>query len=252
MTRKSLDNILSEDTGTEMEIRPSLPETDPEPGVQSEETEPQPRDERGKFAPKEAGEPKAEPPSALPKDVYEPLRAVRDENKTLKEQLEALRREIQQPKEPPAPPPSMWEDDQAWQQHFGGQVVSAAVQQASFQNKLATSEFYARKNIEGFEQEWQSLNQWLVENPAVAQQASADYDPWGFAFRAYKNQRTMQELGATDIDQLKAQIRVQVEAEMAAQRPATPNIPPSLSNQRSVSGRTGPAWAGPKPLNELL
>lgn len=253
MARKSLDNILSEDTGTKMEIRPSLPETEPETGVQPEEPEAQPRDESGKFAPKEP-EP-AEPPSALPKDVYEPLRAVRDENKTLKEQLEALRREItqqQQPKEPPAPPPSLWEDDQAWQQHFGGQVVNQAVQAASYQNKLATSEFYARKNIEGFDQEWQPLNKWLSENPAVAQQAAADYDPWGFAFRAYKNQRTMQELGATDIDQLKAQIRAQVEAEMAAQKPAVPNIPPSLSTQRSVSGRTGPAWAGPKPLNELL
>lgn len=256
MARKSLDNILSEDTDLQAEIRPSLPDEQPETGVEPEEPKDErPRDESGKFAPKEPKETEAEPPSALPKEVYEPLRAVRDENKTLKEQLEALRREItqqQQPKEPPAPPPSMWEDDQAWQQHFGGQVVNQAVQAASYQNKLATSEFYARKNIEGFGDEWEPLNKWLSENPSVAQQAAADYDPWGYAFRAYKNQRTMQELGATDIDQLKAQIRAQLEAEMAAQKPAVPNIPPSLSTQRSVSGRTGPAWSGPKPLDELL
>ena len=256
MARKTLDNILSEDTEVQAEIRPSLPETEPETGVEPEEPEPQqPRDDSGKFAAKEPKETEAEPPSALPKDVYEPLRAVRDENKSLKEQLEALRREItqqQQPKEPEAPPPSLWEDDQAWQQHFGGQVVNTAVQQAAYQNKLSTSEFYARKNIEGFDKEWEPLNKWLTENPTVAQQAAADYDPWGYAFRAYKNQQTMQELGATDLNQLKAQIRAELEAELASQKPAVPNIPPSLSTQRSVSGRTGPAWTGPKPLNELL
>ena len=246
MARKSLDNILSEDTGTEMEIRPSLPETEPETGVTPEEpAQPEPEAQA------------AEPPSALPKDVYEPLRAVRDENKALKERLEkleALRLETEQrkPQEPPAPPPTIWEDDAAALAYTQQQAVAQSLAASSYQTKLFTSEFHARKNLEGFEQAWEPLNKWLSENVAVAQAAAADYDPWGYAFRAYKNQQTMQELGATDIEQLKAQIRAQVEAEMAAQKPAVPNIPPSLSTQRSVGGRTGPAWGGPKPLNELL
>ena len=134
MARKSLDDILDGNDEPEVMAEP-----------QPEQTEERPRDESGRFAPKgvepQQEEPVAEavPPTAdrLPKDVYEPLKAVRDENNALKEQLETLAKQIQANQQPPAPPPSIWEDDQAWQQHFGGQVVSQAVQQATYQSKLA-------------------------------------------------------------------------------------------------------------------
>jgi hypothetical protein len=238
MSRSSLSNILNEDTEVQAEIRPSLPEaSEPETGVEPE--------------PEEKPEPSAEPPSALPKEVYEPLRAVRDENKALKDQLEQLRREVTaKPKEPEAPPPTIWEDEQAALAYTQQQAVAQSLAGSAYQTKLFTSEFHARKNIDGFETDWEPLNQWLGQNPSVAQQAAADYDPWGFAFRAYKNQQTMQELGAMDVEQLKAKIRADLEAEMAASRP--PVIPPSLSSQRSVGSRSGPAWSGAKPLKDLL
>lgn len=241
MSRKSLENILGEESETVAEIRASLPEPEQETGVTPEEPEaPEPEVEAG-------------PPPAddARKGLEAGIAAERKKRQEIEAQLEQLRREVTaKPKEPEAPPPSMWEDDQAWQQHFGGQVVSAAVTQASYQNKLSTSEFYARKNIDGFDKEWEPLNKWLSDNPSLAQQAAGDYDPWGYAFRAYKNQQTMQELGATDIEQLKAQIREQIMAEQQASAPVA--MPLSLSTKRSVSGRTGPAWAGPKPLKDLL
>jgi hypothetical protein len=238
MSRSSLSNILNEDTEVQAEIRPSLPEAnEPETGVEPE--------------PVKEPEPVAEPPSALPKEVYEPLRAVRDENKALKDQLEQLRREITaKPKEPEAPPPTIWEDEQAALAYTQQQAVAQSLAGSAYQTKLFTSEFHARKNIEGFNEVWEPLNQWLSQNPTVAQQAATDYDPWGFAYRAYKNQQTMQELGAMDVDQLKAKMREEIMAEMAASR--APAIPPSLSTQRSVSSRNGPAWAGPKPIKDLL
>lgn len=252
MARKSLDNILGEETDVHAEIRATIPDAEPETGVEPEAPEAQPRDESGKFAPKQAEEPKAEPPSAaLPKDVYEPLRAVRDENKALKDQLEALRREItqqQQPKEPPAPPPSVWEDENAW----GGALVGQAVQQATLNARLDMSEMMVRQANPDFEEYKAAFLEMAQANPALVQQALADPHPWQKAYNIAKNARQMQELGATSIDELKAQLRAQIEAEMAASKPAVPNIPPSLSTQRSVSGRTGPAWSGPKPLNELL
>ena len=262
MARKSLDDILDGSNEPETETAEAqAPVVDDKPEVVE-----RPRDESGKFAPKgvkeeaqaEPAATDAGPPPAkeLPKDVYEPLRAVRDENKALKDQLEALRLEIErqkQPKEPAPPPPSMWEDEQGWQQHFGGQVVNQAVAQAAYQNKLNTSEFYARKNIEGFNEEWEGLNKWLSENPSIAQQAAADFDPWGFAYRQYQNQRTIQELGATDIATLEQRLREKIMAEMQAQAPAPqPNIPPSLSTKRNVGTRSGPAWSGPAPLGELI
>lgn len=245
MAYKSLDNILSEDSNTEAEIRPSIPDDQPaeEKGVQPQ-SEPEPE-----------GEPDGQevPPSSdkLPEDVYKPLKAVRDENKALKDQLEALRKEVQaKPKEPEAPPPSMWEDEQGWQQHFGGQVVSQAVQRATFEAKLNQSEFYARKNIDRFEDSWEDLNKWLTDNPHIAQQATADIDPWGFAYRQFNNQRQLAEIG--DVESYKAKLREELMAELQAQQPAQPQIPPSLSTQRSVSARSGPAWSGPPALGDLL
>ena len=100
MNKKSLDDILYGNDEPEVVEAVEQPQ-EPEPqGVEPEPVQ----------------EPEAGPPPAdrLPQDVYEPLKAVRSENKELKDQLEALRREIQQPKEPPAPPPSVWEDENAW------------------------------------------------------------------------------------------------------------------------------------------
>ena len=239
MSQPSMNELLNEDTPAQADIRAKMPEpAEPETGVTPKE-------------PEAAPEAPAEPPSALPKEVYEPLRAVRDENKSLKEQLEQRRREITaKPKEPEAPPPTIWEDEQAALAYTQQQAVAQSLAGSAYQTKLFTSEFHARKNIEGFNEVWEPLNQWLSQNPTVAQQAATDYDPWGFAYRAYKNQQTMQELGATDIEQLKAKIRADLEAEMAASRP--PVIPPSLSTQRSVSSRNGPAWSGPPSMKDLL
>lgn len=255
MARKSLEEILSDEN------------TDLEESIASENTKlavAEPEEEKGE-EPEPVEEPEAEPPSAETSEESGLLaakqaekarrKAAEEEARQFREQLESLRQEIKQqsqPKESEQPAPSLWEDDQAWQQHFGGQIVNQATAAAAYQNKLNTSEFYARKNIDGFDAEWDGLNKWLQENPAIAQQASADYDPWGYAYRAYSNKKTMDELGATDITSLKEQLRQEILAEAAAQNPTQPVIPKSLTNKRSVASRSGPAWAGPKSLDELL
>lgn len=243
MSRSSLSNILGEESSVQAEIRPALPEVnEPETGA-----EPEPAKE-----PEAGPPPAAEEPEAV-KGLEAGIAAERRKRQEVEQQLEALRREIQaKPKEPEAPPPTIWEDDQAALAYHQQQAVAQSLAGSAYQTKLFTSEFHARKNIEGFDQDWEPLNKWLSENPTVAQQAAADFDPWGFAHRAYKNQQVMQELGATDLEQLKAKIRAELEAEMEAKKPAMPNIPPSLSSQRNVGSRSGPAWSGPKPISELL
>jgi len=92
-------------------------------------------------------------------------------------------------------------------------------------------------------------------NPALAQQALGDPHPWAKAYTIAKNARTMQELGATDVESMRAKLREEIMAEMAAQQPAAPMgmaIPPSLSTQRNTGTRSGPAWSGPPDLSELL
>lgn len=255
---KSLGELLSGDA----------PEQEAAPVEQAEATpEPQPRDEAGRFASKEGVEPDpveepaldAVPPAAaepgLPKDVYEPLRAVRDENKALKEQIEALTKQFAdlQPKPEPEQPVSIWEDEQGWQQQFGGNIVQQAVQQATLNARLDMSEMFNRQRHEDFDAMKASFLEMMAANPALQQQALADPDPWGRAYHIAKNASTMQELGATDLATLKEQIRAQIMAEMQAQMPAPqPGLPVSLSGERNVGTRAGPAWAGPKSLAEHL
>lgn len=234
MNKKSLDDIL--DGNDEPEVVEAV-EQPQEPEPQGVEPEP-------------VQEPEAGPPPAdrLPQDVYEPLKAVRSENKELKDQLEALRREIQQPKEPPAPPPSVWEDENAW----GGQLVSQAVQVSAYQSKLQMSEMLMAEQAEDFADIKQQLVEFVGSNPAVNQQVAESQHPWRTAYQAFKNQQTMKELGATDLTTLREKMREELMAEMQANAPVVPNVPPSLSTKRNVGSRSGPAWTGPKPLGELL
>jgi hypothetical protein len=245
MAYKSLDNILNEDSETEAELRPATPEAAEETGV-TPQPEPEPAGEA------DAGPPPAE--DARKAGLEAGIAAERKKRQEIEAQLEALRREMQaKPQEPAVPPPSIWEDEQGAFQHFGGQVVNQAVQQATFMANLNMSEMMARQANPDFEEVKAEFLQMMQENPVLQQQALSDPHPWQKAYQIAKNARTMQELGATDIQTLEAKIREQVMAEMQAQAPAaTPHIPPSLSSTRSVSSRNGPAWSGPPALGDLL
>ena len=238
MGRKSLDELLSEETEAKDDLRMKSPD---EEVAEEKGEEPEP-----------VKEPEPEPPSGndAQKGLEAGIAAERKKRQEIEAQLEQLRREMEASQRPKEEPKDIWEDTQGWQQQFGGQVVSAAVQQATFEAKLNQSEFYARKNIEGFDESWEDLNKWLMENPSIAQQAQADIDPWGFAYRQFNNQRQLAEIG--DVEAYKQKMRDEIMAELQAQQPAQPVIPPSLSNQRSVGSRTGPAWSGPPALSDLL
>lgn len=221
----------------------------------------QPRDETGRFAPKETGEqeraeqpdPEVPPTSqGLPPETFKGLKEEREKRQKLEQELAALKQQIEasQPKEPPAPPPSLWEDEQGWQQHFAAQVT----QQANLNATLNLSEMLARREKPDFDQMKDKFLQMAQMNPAIAQQALSDPDPWGKAYQIAKNAATMEELGATDLEALKAKLREELLAEAAATVPvnSAPVIPQSLATARNVAPRTGPAWTGPKSLDELL
>lgn len=216
----------------------------------------QPRGPDGKFISTKADDTgvtqPAPPADRLPQEEYGALRAIRDENKGLKAELEALRNQFQQsqqPKEPLAPPPSLWEDEQGWQQHFGSQIA----QHAAFNARLDISEMMARDKHEDFDAMKASFLEMAQQNPAVVQQALGDPHPWAKAYQIAKNAATMAELGATDLETLRAKLREEIMAEQQAQPPVSQvQLPPTLTAERNVGTRSGPAWSGPKPLNELL
>lgn len=250
---KGIDELLNgaPDEAPIEDAAPQHVET-PEP----EQTGPA-RDEQGRFAPRQTGdEPhvtaEATPANPIPEDQFKGYLTEKRKRQELEEKLATLEQQfqsLQQPKEQPAPPPSIWDDEQGWQQHFGQQVS----QFATFNAKLEMSEMLTRKAHEDFDAMKTAFVEMAQQNPALAQQALADPDPWEKAYRIAKNAATMAELGATDIETLRAKIREELLAEQQAQPPAPQvQVPPSLTGERNVGTRTGPAWAGPKSLSELL
>ena len=244
----SLDTLLNgEPVATEVEA------------VEAPQTTETPRDESGRFAAKgvepPAVEPAAEPvppTDKLPKEDYKAIREEREKRQALELELKALKEQFQAIQSPPEPAPTIWEDDQAWQQNFGSQVVQTAVQQATLNAKLDMSEMMVRQANPDFEEVKAEFLSLAEQNPQLRAQALADPHPWNKAYQLAKNHRAMQELGATDLPTLEAKIRERIMSEMQGQVPARPTVPATLSQERNVGQRTGPTWTGPKSLSELL
>lgn len=222
------------------------------------------RDEYGRFAAKETGvepeqgepEPEAVPPTAgLPKEDYKAIREEREKRQRAEAEVEALRQHLASLQNPPEPPPSIWDDDQGALQHVKQEAVAQAVQQATLNAKLDMSEMMVRQANPDFEDIKAEFLTLAEQNPGLVQQALADPHPWNKAYQIAKNHRAMQELGATSVAEMEARIREKIMAEMQGQAPVarpTGGLPPTLTAERNVGSRSGPAWAGPTSLTDLL
>lgn len=248
----TIDDILSGEPVAEPTVEAvaeAAPEPQPEP-----EAAPVQRDDKGRFAPK--GETEGASPAPAQQEPFDPAPVIaeRRRRQEAEQRAQALEQELQALRNPPAPPPSIWEDEQGWQQHFGNQVASAAAEQASLNATLNMSEMLTRQSNADFDEMKEQFLKLAEENPVLRQQALADPHPWNKAYQIAKNHKAMQDLGATDVESLKEKIREQLVAEMATQQPqpGPAPLPPTLSNERNVGTRSGPAWSGPRPLSELL
>lgn len=206
------------------------------------------RDEKsGKFKAKDKGEKEEAPPASTSESETVPVGALQEERRQRqewKQRFEALQQQMQQP---PAPTPDIFENTEGWQQHFGTQVAQNAAQFASQNARLDASEMHAAIAHEDFDEMKAEFLQMAQQNPTLAEQAKADRHPWEKAYQIARNARTMKEMGATSIEELRAGIRAEVEAELKGSR-----FPTSTALDGSVAGRGGPVWAGPTPDSKLL
>jgi len=233
-----LDNILSNEAAKE-----TVEHVEP---VAETPTE-QPRDEQGKFAAK-GEEPSASPAPELDHAAIVGERRRRQEAEAEREEL---RRQLEAMRNPPAPAPSVFEDEQGWQQHFGSEVINTAVQQATFNSKLDMSEMMVRQANADFEDMKATFLDLADQNPSIRQQALQDPHPWNKAYQIAKNHKAMQDLGAVDVADLEAKLRAQITAELGQQPAATPNLPNSLADSQSSRTNAG-AVRAPLTLEEIL
>ena len=267
---RSIDELLSDEPEVTEEVAQEV-EQAPEPEAAPVVDDGQPRGPDGKFLPKQTGveeepaqpvvatEPEAVPPAAdqLPREVYEPLKAVRNENRELKAQIEALRQQFETSRQAPAPqaaPVDFWDDPQAFMASQLEQATSMAVQRIQQQQtmeRINASEAAAKAKHTDYDDAFHAFQQAAQANPALIQQMTSAADPADFAYRTGKRSLDLEKLGS--LDELLASERAKWEAEARAAIPApAQSFPATTATDGSVAARTGPAWAGPASIDDLL
>ena len=201
----------------------------------------------------------AGPPPAdqLPKDVYEPLKAVRNENRELKQQIEALNQRfatLQQPPAQPEQPVDFWDNPQGAIATQVQQAVMQALQaqkQQQTMERINESEVVAKGKYADYGDAFGAFQQAASANPSLIQQMTSASDPAEFAYKTGKRALELEQVGS--LDALIANERAKWEAEAKAAMPAPAlSLPSTTATDGSVAGRGAPAWAGPPTLEQRL
>lgn len=238
----------------------------------------QPRDDKGKFAPKQTVEVKPEPtgekpleptpPVAQPQNNqpphgHVPLAALVDqrlEARQAKQERDELRRQIAELQKPKAEPVDFYADPEAalnqrlqpFQQKFDS-TISALTLRASRAEAIAS---YGKEAVD----EMDSALAQMMEagDPEVAQlrQHLLNSDnPVGVAMQWHQRRKVLTEVG-TDPAAYREKLKAEILAEMNSNKPsvqqAAPVMPSNIAGARNVGTRAGPAWAGPQPLEDIF
>jgi len=261
----SLDDILN---GTEPEAVAT-----PEPEQQAAEPQPepdngQPRGPDGKFLPKETGveQPQAAAPAAepvpptgqqgLPPEEFKALKEERRKRQELERQIADMQQQFAARQQAPSEQvPEFWENPDAAMQarleQFGSTLMQRWQQQQQAE-RIDASEQQARSKYADYDDAFHAFRQAVQANPMLAQEMARSNDPAEYAYRKGRTALELERVGSID-ELLKAERQKwEAEARQAVQPAPAMSFPSSTVTERSVGGRTGPAWAGPTPLNDIL
>ena len=181
----------------------------------------------------------------LPPEVFKGLKDEREKRQALQDELNRAREELAlyqaafQPDEPDYQEP----------QDQGAQILD----RARFEARAVTSEMLARQKYPDFDQVKETYLALERTNPVLAQQVMTQSDPWDFAYKTAKNQQALESFNGSSIDDIRASIKAEILAELGQAPQANPvSVPKTLLDSRSTGARTGPAWAGPTSLDQIL
>lgn len=245
----SLDDILSDEPN----------ETQPT------ETIGQPRDEQGRFAQIEPGEeqleaeePQAvvEPPATEQEQSHIPIAALKDERTKRQQAEDQLRQTAER----------LQQYEAYFQQVQGGQeeepdpveliaqqVMSRLQPQTEMQiltTKVDFAEQLARQKWTDYDDKVEHFKEAAKVNPFLIQELRNAANPAEYAYNVANKILEAKQYGqAPSREDLEAEMRAKIMAELGINRP---QVPTTLATERSVGARSGPAWSGPTPLNDLL
>ncbi len=276
---KDLDEILS---GSEpVQERETVAETTVTEPTTEQQIEGQPRGPDGKFAPKaaepdvtaqtvvEGTETHQERPGVVPQQA---LHAAREKARSETDRAERLEREIaelrgfvqaqaqQRPQAPAAEPPKpveFWDDPAKW-----GESLLTPVQEQLLETRLMVSETRALAKFgeEAITAAQAALEEAVksgqIDGQGVKTQLRQSRDPIGDIVRWHQNSPAVREQSIRE--KLRAEIMAELGVEQGTTAPQTPAaaapsvMPSNLAGKPNVGTRSGPAWSGPKPLNDIF
>ena len=268
---QSIGDILNDEQPTPENDTPETPEANTEAGQPAPDSGPA-RDDKGRFAPKETGveqpqpapaetaseAPPAPQPDQLPREVYEPLKAIREENRGLKDELRQMREQFarmqQQPQPQQQPPVDFWDDPHAYmatQFNQFGQTLLQQWEQRQQAQRFDAAEKAARSKYADYDEAFSAFESAVQANPRLAAELAQATDPGEYAYRKGKAALALQSVGS--LEEYEAQLRAKWEAEVKAAVPTPkPVLPSTTAADGSVGARNGDGFAGPTPITDIL
>lgn len=280
---KELDEILS---GAEpVQERETVAETTvTETPTEPQQTEGQPRGPDGKFAPKATetdttAQQTVEGTEQAPHErggtvPQQALHAAREKARTETDRADTLARELaelrgqvsvltqqrQQPAQPQEPPKpiELWDDPNKWGENLLSPVLDQLIETRFLASETRAIAKFGDDTVTAAQQALESaVKAGELNGQAVGAQLRQSRDPIGDIVRWHQKQPAVQEQSLRD------KLRAEFMAEYGIQPgttpapapapAATPSVMPSnLVGARNVGTRSGPAWTGPAPLNDIF
>ena len=283
---EGLDEILNRSTETApQEKQEAAPAVESKPEAVTGDKPTRDRDDKGKFAkanpdaepdPVLTGERQEAPPASIeqdgPRHGFVPIAALVDtrlEARLAKQEAEALRKQLadlQKPKDMDAEPIDFFTDpDAAIRQSLS--PVEQRLEQMERQWTLRASRAEALATIgkEAVDAAEQAVKDAMDANdPEVFQLREImmrSAHPVEEAVKWHQRRSVLHEVGDDPVaykERLKAELLAELQgtqpAQPATQRqnPSPAVMPSNLAGARNVGARTGPAWAGPQPIQDIF
>lgn len=174
------------------------------------------------------------------------------------ELLQALK-----PQQQPQPKPDWFADPDAAGLHLISQAVSPEFERLNgvmlHNSQLIASQLHTADAVQAADQAFAKAVASRQIDPADYHRVLSSPNVYDAAVKWHKRQQALQEIGddpAAYKERLKAEILAEANgAQQAVQNGAAqsaPVMPSNLAAARNVGARSGPAWAGPKPLADIF
>lgn len=186
------------------------------------------------------------------------LRAMKEANARLQAQHDAMMGTVGRAFAPQQPaPPDWFQDPDAALRDRLSPIEQAFAQQREQMSQLMAEEKHGREAVSAA---MQAIQDEVARNPAArfeVQRMMNSPHPYGALVDWHKQRNVLSEIGADPAayrEKVKAEILAEIQKTGVVPQAsaAQPVMPSSFADQRNSGSRTGPGWAGPKPLQDIF